>query len=101
MSVKKQIADLFGTYITITRHNWLHLFEITKSYETVYNVKNIRLITITPSPLAGDSATIKDLVFVNTIVIPHCLVIHVAIGFYQIILINAVLIRLLYKIWKK
>jgi REP element-mobilizing transposase RayT len=38
MSVKKEIAELFGTYfITITCHNWLHLFDITKSYETVYN----------------------------------------------------------------
>lgn len=38
MSVKEQIPDLYGTYfITITCYKWLHLFDIAKSYGTVYN----------------------------------------------------------------
>ena len=38
MSVKQQITETDGIYfITITCYNWLHLFEVSKSYSAVYD----------------------------------------------------------------
>ncbi len=38
MSIKKQIPDLYGTYyLRITCHSWLPIFDIVRSYGTVYN----------------------------------------------------------------
>jgi len=38
MSVRKKIPYKYGTFfITITNASWLPLFEMTKSYDVVYN----------------------------------------------------------------
>ena len=38
VSVKQQITETDGIYfITITCYNWLHLFEVSKSYSSVYD----------------------------------------------------------------
>jgi len=67
MSVKKQIADVFGRYITITCHSWLPLFDMIKPYQRVYKVKNIRLTTdYAKSPIGRfgyDKGTLFSTVF--------------------------------------
>ncbi len=38
MAIKYKHSDVYSMYFcTFTFHNWMHLFELTKSYDLVYN----------------------------------------------------------------